>query len=127
MAVAKRPLQALPLKQLVSLLDLKENWNSYGAPPIDPGTLGFALAFLVRTMRDGTPRPAVLASPRGGLQLEWHEQGIDLEIKVLPGGRFRVYLEDLRTGEEVDSDEDFDLETAVSLAGSYINKYLHLR
>src|SRR6266571_2089414 len=104
MAVADKAIHARwlapTIEQILPLFDLKENWNSYGAPPIDPGAIGFALAFLVNAMQVDTPRPAVVPSPSGGLQFEWHEQGVDLEVEALPGGRFAAYFGVPSTGAE---------------------------
>jgi hypothetical protein len=35
----------------------------------------------------------------GGVQLEWHEAGIDLEVEVQSAFRFSVYFVDSKTGE----------------------------
>jgi hypothetical protein len=114
------------LATLMGFLDLPDDWNSYGAPRIDPGSIGYALSFLVKAMQAHTPKPAAIPSPTGGVQLEWHEQGIDLEVEVLPGGSFGMYFANPtdRVEEEV---EDLDLEGAVALAGNRIKMYLDPR
>lgn len=88
------------VRQLDMFLDLPHNWDSYGAPPPDP-RLGFsALRLLVRVMHDNTPAPAIVPLSTGGLQLEWHQQGIDLEIEINEQHRFSMFFRDRRGGEE---------------------------
>lgn len=59
------------------LADLKANWDSYGAPALSSAALKVA-----RTMLDA---PQVVPTPGGGIQLEWHQDGLDIEI-VIPAG-----------------------------------------
>jgi hypothetical protein len=115
-AVTDAPWMKPVLGTLMGFLDLEENWNSYGAPRIDPGSIGYGLSFLVKAMQVHTPEPAAVPSPSGGVQLEWHEQGIDLEVEVLPDGRFGLYFAHpmKQIEEEV---EDLDLEAAAAMAG----------
>jgi hypothetical protein len=49
-------------------------------------------------MDDDTPEPQIVPTPSGGVQMEWHTRGIDLEIETLGGGRFGAFFEDARTG-----------------------------
>ena len=44
--------------------------------------------------------PALVPTVRGGLQLEWHRQGVDIEVEVDPNGSVSWWAEDRRTGEE---------------------------
>src|SRR5438067_2140344 len=43
------------LQTIVELLNLPENWNSYGAPTVEPSAIAWALDLLGRTMRPDTP------------------------------------------------------------------------
>ena len=69
--------------RLEELLQLKDNWDSYGGKA--PGTLAAAAVVTVLNsiMRSDTPAPSIVPSPRGHLQVEWHIGGVDLEIEVL--------------------------------------------
>ena len=89
---------------LTSLLYLAPNWDSYGARPIDPVHVFAALELLVLVMQDDTPAPAVVPTNRGGVQLEWHTQGIDLEIETLSLHRRHVSFEDSATNDEWDGE-----------------------
>ena len=92
--VAYAPWMPGILGELLALLDLQSNWNSYGAPVVSPSSLGYGLALLARTTEPGSLRPAVVPSPSGGFQFEWHENGVDLEVEVLPSGQFSAYFQD---------------------------------
>lgn len=59
------------------LAELKPGWDSYGAP-----ALSLAALKVARVMLDA---PQVVPTPGGGIQLEWHQDGLDIEI-VIPAG-----------------------------------------
>lgn len=66
-----------------------------------------AVAHLVDILRDfrrTTLPPAIVPTPLGGLQLEWHVRGIDLEVEVSPSGRVTVVYEDITSGDEWDGE-----------------------
>src|SRR6266496_3882486 len=86
------------------LLRLEEGWDSYGARRIEPKAVDSARNLLIRTAKPETPPPIVVPSPRGGVQLEWHMNGIDLEVEAFPEGRFSVYVE--RPGESIEREGD---------------------
>ena len=79
---------------LNSLLALPMNWDSYGARPINPECASYALQLLRSTMKADTPAPAVVPTCAGGIQIEWHTRGIDLEIEIRSPGRGSVLYED---------------------------------
>jgi hypothetical protein len=95
-------------KSLSEILDLRQGWDSYGAKPISPQCVGAALDILLRVMREDTLPPSVVPTSPGGIQLEWHARGIDLEIEILSPTRVRGLFEDLRTGIEWEADLSFD-------------------
>jgi len=93
-----RPLFA----RMAGLLELPPDWNSHGARPVDLKAFELALNFLLQTMESHTPLPTVVPLPRGGIQMDWHQSGIDLEVAVSPQGQLSLYLESmdqLATGE----------------------------
>ncbi len=85
---------------LVALLGLPSGWDSYGAQAIAPSHVDAALQVLLRIMRRDSPTPAVVPTNRGGVQLEWHTSGIDLEIETLSTQRLLVSFQDATTGTE---------------------------
>lgn len=66
------------LEKLESLRLLKSNWDSYGAASISPEAIATASQFL---------QPDIVPTSQGGIQLEWHNFGIDLEIEITPAGK----------------------------------------
>lgn len=69
------------------LMELPAGWDSYGARPIEANAVDAILQVLGRTMERYSPAPAVVPTASGGLQLEWHAGGIDLEVEATPDGR----------------------------------------
>src|SRR4051812_32442305 len=67
---------------LQQLLCLPQNWNSYGAQPIRPEIVHAAVELLRETVTPNVPPPVVVPTIQGGVQLEWHLRGIDLEIEL---------------------------------------------
>ncbi|HUY37003.1 MAG TPA: hypothetical protein VMV69_30070 [Pirellulales bacterium] len=93
---------------LARLVTLGPNWDSYGAPPIDVSRIQAAVDLLRAIMRPETPAPAVLATSSGGLQFEWHENGVDLEIEAGASRDFHVSFEDHHRGEVWEGDVSTD-------------------
>ena len=88
----------LAVQQMIELLELPPGWNSYNARPIKKENVNFAVDLLGQTMRVDTPAPNVIPMVRGGVQLEWHTRGIDLEVSIYSPGKFSVVAEDARGG-----------------------------
>lgn len=82
--------------RLQNLMMLRSNWNSYGARTIQFSSLEAAIELLSRIMRPNTPPPIIMPTSDGSLQLEWHEKGLDLEVRIYSRSRFYVSVEDLR-------------------------------
>jgi hypothetical protein len=87
------------------LLNLSEDWDSYGAAPISFENLNYAFQLLLFTMQDDSPPPNVIPTPEGSVELEWHEQDIDLEVQILAPYRIYVSYEDRRNSEKNWEDE----------------------
>lgn len=88
-------------QSLTTILNLEENWDSYGARRVTLDGAIAALTVLFNVMGDRTPMPAIIPTPSGNVQLEWHQFGIDLEVEITPSGRFSIFYED-----EIESYED---------------------
>ena len=101
------------IQQMAAIGNLKENWDSCGGRPIDPRCVAGAAEFLLRTGLPGGPLPSVVPTNRGGVQLEWHCAAVDLEIEFLSASRFRVFFEDLRSGENAEFETIGDFRRVV--------------
>jgi hypothetical protein len=88
------------VQRLHHLLQLGQAWDSYGAAPIDPRAARTVLQLLAVTMRPDTPAPTVMPTVRGGLQLEWHQPDVDLEVEVPPSGAILIDYENFAEGRE---------------------------
>jgi hypothetical protein len=87
--------------RLAELVALPENWNSYGARRVDPAVARSTRELLLQTVRADTPRPALVPTSHGGIQIEWHTEGVDLEIEIPKADRYLVLWERARDqGEE---------------------------
>jgi hypothetical protein len=84
-------------REVVDLLKLKPGWNSYSAKPVDPGNVKQAIEILARFPEAGSPSPAVVPTVRGGIQLEWHASGINLEIYIESPDEISFFAEEAGT------------------------------
>lgn len=80
------------------LRELKQNWDSYGANPVDLNSIAVAKE-LVRSFDriTGIDCPRVAASPAGHVALswEWQEHSRELDLEILPDGALRYsYLDE---------------------------------
>jgi hypothetical protein len=88
-------------EELRGLTLLPPGWDSYSARPISADTATAAMDLLRRVVQDDTPVPSIVPMSRGGIQLEWHLRGMNIEVTVPPrGSSVEVWYEDLRSGEE---------------------------
>lgn len=88
--------------KVASFGSLQPNWDSYGARSGDPFCATAAISFLLNAVTLNMPLPSVVPTSRGGVQLEWHCNAVDLEIEFLSPSRLRVAFEDFRTGDSAE-------------------------
>ena len=92
-----------PLMQgFTDILALPVNWDSYGAGTVQPGPVNVAMNVANGIMRPSTPSPRVVPLSSGGVQLEWHREGIDVELIFDPEEEPSFYYRNSQTGEEAD-------------------------
>lgn len=85
--------------RLLSFLDLEPDWDSFGASTPRQDAIEAAFELLMLVARPSTPAPQAVPTTDGGVQLEWHQYGIDLEVEVHSPFRVGVLYENSRTGE----------------------------
>jgi hypothetical protein len=95
-AEPKRKWEVEVVRALVRLASLPSGWDSYNAPPLRRDAGHFALEVLQGIMRPRTPLPQVVPSAAGGVQLEWHEKGIDLELHITAPYQWEIWFQDHR-------------------------------
>jgi hypothetical protein len=91
--------------QLVRLLELPNGWDSYNARAVSKDNVLFALGLLAKIMRDSTPAPQIVPRVRGGVQLEWHTQGIDIEIAIDSPEAVSFFAESRLSGNGVEEEQ----------------------
>jgi len=74
-------------RKLAELLDLPDNWDSYGGRRIRPSATSRASSLLESVASSHTPKPSIGPTCLGGVQFEWHTGVADLEVEVGPDGR----------------------------------------
>lgn len=87
-SVATTPLPSWIVSTLTSggkLLALPIDWDRNGAPRIEAAAIQIALDALCLVMDDKSSLPEWTPTRDGGVQLDWHENGIDLEISFDAG------------------------------------------
>jgi hypothetical protein len=94
-------------KALSGLLNLPENWDSYGAGKIQELIVVRVLRLLTQILGISSPPPSVVPLSDGGIQLEWHRKEQDLEISFPVNALPTYFFCDRRAGIE---DEDFATE-----------------
>lgn len=88
---------------------LPENWDGHGGRPTRFQCAYFAMHILEVTCSPTTPEPSIVPCANGGLQIEWHINGYDIEIYVEKPNKiyaWRGTLED-EEGEECNLTTDF--------------------
>ncbi len=85
---------------------LGPDWDSYGARAVSPRAFVRLLPLLPALLTDETPAPSVVPHPSGGLALEWHQGGYDLEVSVSAAGAIQWSLSTIDDEEPVAWDTD---------------------
>ena len=90
------------VKGVADLLGLPAGWNSYSAKPIEPRNVKRAIELLAELLGPETPPPIVVATVRGGIQLEWHTNGIDIEVYITAPQEICFFAEQLGSDESTE-------------------------
>lgn len=95
-------------QRLAHLAGLPDNWDSYGAQRVDSLRAELAVITLGEVMESDTPLPSIVPTKDGGIQIEWHCRGIDLQIEPVSPNRIEYYV-CTPNGEEREGDWANDL------------------
>jgi hypothetical protein len=88
------------LKQAKRLASLRRDWDTHGAPPVAPSNVTAALRFLSSVLTSTVPPPAMVPTHNGGVQIEWHRGGLDVEVLFSGNDEDGLYVRDIVTGDE---------------------------
>ena len=100
----------------IELLKLPSGWNSHNAQPVSETAARRTVEFLMEYLVGGVAAPVVVPTVRGGLQLEWHRNSVDIEVEFSTDGDAVLFVEDGTTGKSV--------ETDVAGHGSQVRRWL---
>lgn len=82
------------LEEIMRAIHLAKGWAGVGSVPATRRAVVTALMVLVETMAEDSVPPQVVPTFDGGLQLEWHCAGVDLEVYVEPDGQVSAWCRD---------------------------------
>ena len=100
-----------------TLLQLPPGWNSHNAAPVPPDAAATALDIVVRALLDGAPYPQITPLSSGGLQIEWHEPDMEIEVSVDRQGGITVWCNDSQSGTEVEFTDEQGSPRLLDLVG----------
>jgi len=92
--------------ELVRLLWLPKGWNSDNPEQINPRAIEKILTLLLAILEPDSPPPIVVPTTRGGVQVEWHQNGIDLEIESFNSSKLEYYFSDSKDEKEGTIEDD---------------------
>lgn len=75
--------------KLDELRTLQPGWDGHGAPPIDERAIVTAHRFGAHFDRDYM---GITPTSLGGIQLEWHRDGYDIELEIASSGHLITLL-----------------------------------
>lgn len=100
--------------RFAELLARPLDWDGHGASPIASANVLAAGRFLATVMAPSTPAPTIVPTSTGGLQLEWHRAGFDVELLFGEEDPPLLYVAEIDSGREweglpVEGFAEFDL------------------
>lgn len=82
------------ISRMNAVASLEAGWDGDDARPVTTDAVVSALEVLQDIMSRDTVAPAVVPATDGGLQLEWHRGGVDLEIYVEADGGVSAWCQE---------------------------------
>lgn len=93
------PRWLVPARDRISeLVQLPWGWDGHDGCPVKIDIAKFAIRILLQVLESDSPAPQIVPLSGGGAQLEWHQNGIDLEIEIDAPNQVFVSFEDLESG-----------------------------
>lgn len=80
-------------KSINELLLLEPDWDSYGGLPTSEVAARKAIRIVSGIVAQSARLPAIVPVNDGGIQLEWHNNGWDVEIEVHPDGAVSTFID----------------------------------
>lgn len=112
-------------EQLEGMSDLQEDWDSYGAAPIDSRALATARALLDELTYLSAPRFTpfnVAPIADGGVQVEWrHLNGKALELWIATSGKITALIDDPTRSPRFEEQVIFSVAEAVHAVSTFVD------
>ncbi len=105
-----RPWLRSVLESFADVMQLPAGWDSYGAAPPSREAAVAAFTFLVGAMAPTTSPPSIVPMSDGGIQLEWHRNGLDVEIDFPSDGPPVLYVAEASSETEWEGQPDAGFE-----------------
>ena len=86
--------------RLLHLGSLQPGWDGHYGKPLDEDISTMAAALLALFDSWKAPMPAIMPLSDGGLQIEWHRKGWDIEIEMMSKGEINIFAHDISRGVE---------------------------
>lgn len=94
--------------KLASLLSLPFGWDGGRGQPVSAEVAIYAVSLLIETMPRRAVAPHLVPLAGGGLGIEWHRNGLDVELIIPRAGSVDAFWEDLATGIETERSYTID-------------------
>lgn len=94
------------VRNVQEIVRLEDNWDTYGARPIEAEVAIAGLNLLLNVMVSDIPEPSIVPVPDGGIQFEWHQNGKHFEVEVLSSTEARFSFEDDENQQEIEDEGD---------------------
>lgn len=104
-------------RRLGELCRLQIGWDGHRGQPANRDIAEFAASVLASLMQPKVPMPAIVPLSYGGIQIEWHRKGWDIEIEISAPNQMHIYQHEIASGDE----EEFDLGADLSRLGAVID------
>lgn len=99
-------------RHLKYLGTLGDGWYDGSGLPIDPILIKHVFDFISSDLiRELDPKPNIVPTVSGGLQIEWHTEVVDLVIEPNVTGNATFYYYDNETGDEIEGSLSEHLDT----------------
>jgi len=89
-------------EQLEAAISLPHGWDTYQGVPSSLTSVERAFSFLGAYLQNKSLPPTVVPLSDGGIQLVWHQNGVDVEATFPVGDDGEVYVRDIADGTETE-------------------------
>jgi len=105
-------------RRLNQVIRLQAGWDGHQGVPVNVTIANYAYRLLgALLVRPGVPLPSITPMSYGGLLLEWHRKGWDVEIEIDAPASHHIYTHELASGTENEFQLGFRLDQLRTVIG----------